>query len=193
MMEPWLSLLHSNFQHLERSSQKLTYQSYRKFIYNDIYYLLQNHDLTEDVIQESFLKVIASSPTSKNAEKIKAWLKKIARNTAYDYVRKNKKYQFLTHLESMDEEELFAAAAETAVAEQVEEQIRDEMLHEALEQLNARYRNVLFRYYVEDKSHRELAREFGISEQASAQLLGRARKKLRHHFFKKWTDHEERE
>ncbi|TDL55399.1 sigma-70 family RNA polymerase sigma factor [Paenibacillus dendritiformis] len=191
-MEQWLSFLHSNFQHLDQSSQKFTYQSYREFIYHDIYFLLQNHDLTEDVIQESFLKVIASPPKAKDAAKIKAWLKKISRNTAYDYLRKYKKYQYLSNLESMEEEDLFASAAETAVADQVEEQIRDEMLHEALDQLNARYRNVLFRYYVEDKSHRELARELGISEQASAQLLVRARKKLRYYFCKRWVDHEEK-
>lgn len=190
-MEQWLSFLRYGFQQLDHQSQKLTYQSYRKFIYHDIYFLLRNHELTEDVIQESFLKVIASSPKSQNPVKIKAWLKQISRNTAFDYLRKNKKYQSLSNLESMDEEELFASAAETAVADQVEEQIRDEMLHEALNQLNARYRNVLFRYYVEDKSHRELARELGISEQASAQLLVRARKKLRYYFCKRWVDREE--
>ena len=191
-MEQWLSFLQRNFQHLDRSSQELTYQSYREFIYRDIYFLLQNHQLTEDVIQESFLKVIASSPTSKKAANMKAWLKKISRNTAYDYLRKNKKYQYLSNLESIEEKELFSSEAETAVADQVEEQIRDEMLHEALDQLNARYRNVLFRYYMEDKSHRELARELGISEQASAQLLVRARKKLRYYFCKRWVDHEEK-
>ncbi|WCF09752.1 sigma-70 family RNA polymerase sigma factor [Paenibacillus thiaminolyticus] len=190
-MEQWLSFLQRKFQHLDRSSQELTYQSYREFIYRDIYFLLQNHQLTEDVIQESFLKVIASSPTSKNAANMKAWLKKIARNTAYDYLRKDKKYEYLSNLESIEEKELFSSEAETAVADQVEEQIRDEMLHEALDQLNARYRNVLFRYYVEDKSHRELARELGISEQASAQLLVRARKKLRYYFCKRWVDREE--
>ncbi|PZM62151.1 RNA polymerase sigma factor [Paenibacillus dendritiformis] len=190
-MEQWLSFFRYGFQQLDHQSQKLTYQSYRKFIYHDIYFLLRNHELTEDVIQESFLKVIASSPKSQNPVKIKAWLKQISRNTAFDYLRKNKKYQSLSNLESMDEEELFASAAETAVADQVEEQIRDEMLHEALNQLNARYRNVLFRYYVEDKSHRELARELGISEQASAQLLVRARKKLRYYFCKRWVDREE--
>ncbi|RJG21247.1 RNA polymerase sigma factor [Paenibacillus thiaminolyticus] len=191
-MEQWLSFLQRNFQHLDRSSQELTYQSYREFIYHDIYFLLQNHQLTEDVIQESFLKVIDSSPKSKNAANMKAWLKKIARNTAYDYLRKDKKYQYLSNLESIEEKELFSSEAETAVADQVEEQIRDEMLHEALDQLNERYRNVLFRYYMEDKSHRELARELGISEQASAQLLVRARKKLRYYFCKRWVDREEK-
>ncbi|WP_374019672.1 sigma-70 family RNA polymerase sigma factor [Paenibacillus thiaminolyticus] len=191
-MEQWLSFLQRNFQHLDRSSQELTYQSYREFIYHDIYFLLQNHQLTEDVIQESFLKVIDSSPKSKNAANMKAWLKKIARNTAYDYLRKDKKYQYLSNLESIEEKELFSSEAETAVADQVEEQMRDEMLHEALDQLNERYRNVLFRYYMEDKSHRELARELGISEQASAQLLVRARKKLRYYFCKRWVDREEK-
>lgn len=80
------------------------------------------------------------------------------------------------------------ASTGTDVADQVEEQIRDEVLHEALNQLNKKYRDVLFLYYIENMPHKEIAKELGISEQATAQLLVRARKKLVHYFSRKWVD-----
>ncbi|WP_338121914.1 sigma-70 region 4 domain-containing protein [Paenibacillus elgii] len=73
----------------------------------------------------------------------------------------------------------------------MEEKIRDELLHEALNQLNFKYRQVLLLFYIEEKSYREIAQELQISEQALAQILTRARKKLFYYFSRKWVDQNE--
>lgn len=135
-MEQWLAYLRSNFHHLDTSSQEL--------IYHDIYFLFRDHALAEDVVQESFLKVVEKAPKLENITNIKAWIKKVARNTAYDYLKKNKKYRHVSDLQIVKDNEFFSPAVEFTVADQVEEQIRDEILHEALNQLNFKYRNVLF-------------------------------------------------
>lgn len=187
-MEQWLTFLRNNFHHLDSSSQELIYSSYRELIYQDIYFLFRDHTLAEDVVQESFLKVVKQAPKLKDASNIKAWLKKVARNTAYDYMKKNKKYRHVSDLEIVKDIELVSPTSEIAVADQVEKQIRNEMLHEALNQLNTNYRNVLFLYYVEEKSYKAIAEELQISEQAVAQILVRARKKLLLYFSRKWVD-----
>ncbi|PTQ55244.1 MAG: hypothetical protein BSOLF_2840 [Candidatus Carbobacillus altaicus] len=122
---------------------------------------------------------------------MKAWLKKVARNTAYDFLKKNKKYRHVSDLQLVKENELFSPTVEFSIADQVEGQIREEMLHEALNQLNIKYRNVLFLFYVEEKSYKEISRELQISEQALAQILTRARKKLLYYFSRKWGDQDE--
>jgi len=190
-MEQWLTFLRSNFHHLDTSSQELIYRSFREMIYHDIYFLSRDHALTEDVIQESFLKVIEKAPKMRNAINIKAWVKKVARNTAFDFLKKNKKYRHVSDLQLVKENEFYSPTEELAVTEQVEEQIRNELLHEALNQLNIRYRNVLFLFYIEEKSYREIAEELQISEDALAQLLTRARKKLFYYFSRKWVDQDE--
>ncbi|WP_144941355.1 RNA polymerase sigma factor [Paenibacillus sp. 32O-W] len=187
-MEQWLIFLHSDFHHLDISSQELIYQSFRNMIYRDIYFLFRDHTLAEDVVQESFLKVVERAPKLRNTTNMKAWVKKVARNTAYDFLKKNKKYRYVSDLQLVKENEFFPPTEEILVDNLVEEHIRDEMLHEALNQLNIRYRNVLFLFYIEEKSYREIAEELQISEQALAQLLTRARKKLLYYFSRKWVD-----
>ncbi|MDU5145408.1 MAG: sigma-70 family RNA polymerase sigma factor [Paenibacillus dendritiformis] len=188
-MEQWYLFLRSNFYQLDTSSQEFIYQKFREFIYQDIYFLFRNHNLAEDVVQESFLKVIDKAPKLKDTTNIKSWIKTVARNTAYDFFKKNKKYHHISDSKLVMVMEV--ASTVTDVADQVEEQIRDEMLHEALNQLNTKYRDVLFLYYIENKSHKEIAKELDISEQATAQLLVRARKKLVHYFSRKWVDDDE--
>lgn len=77
------------------------------------------------------------------------------------------------------------------VAEQVEDQIRNEVLHETLNELNPMYRQILFLYYIEEKPYREIAQQLGTTEQALAQMMVRARKKLFHYFSKRWVDGDE--
>ncbi|KOP64685.1 RNA polymerase subunit sigma-24 [Bacillus sp. FJAT-18019] len=187
-MEQWLNFLRSNFHHLDNSSQELIYQSFRELIYRDIYFLFRDHALAEDVVQESFLKVIVKAPKLKTTANMRAWVKKVARNTAYDYLKKNKKYRHVSDLQLVKDNEMFCPVVDYTVADQVEEQIRDELLHEALNRLNIKYRNVLFLFYIEEKSYREIAQELQISEQALGQLLTRARKKLFEYFSRKWVD-----
>lgn len=185
-MEQWYLLLRSNFYELDSSSQEIIYYKFREFIYQDIYFLFRSHNLSEDVVQESFLKVINKAPGLKDTRNMKAWMKTVARNTAYDFLKKNKKYHHISDSNLVMVMEV--ASTGTDVADQVEEQIRDEVLHEALNQLNKKYRDVLFLYYIENMPHKEIAKELGISEQATAQLLVRARKKLVHYFSRKWVD-----
>ncbi|WP_223275655.1 RNA polymerase sigma factor [Paenibacillus elgii] len=89
-MEQWLTFLRNNFHHLDNSSQELIYHSFRELIYHDIYFLFRDHALAEDVVQESFLKVVEKAPKLENTVNMKAWLKKVARNTAYDCFKKTK-------------------------------------------------------------------------------------------------------
>ncbi|MEJ8548197.1 RNA polymerase sigma factor [Brevibacillus borstelensis] len=190
-MDQWISFLRNNFHHLDHSSQELIYHSYRELIYHDIYFLFRDHALAEDVVQESFLKVVEKAPKLGNTANMKAWVKKVARNTAFDYMKKNKKYRHVSDLQSVKENEFLSLTEELAVADQVEQQVRNEMLHEALNQLNMKYRSVLFLFYVEEKSYKEIAEELQVSEQALAQLLRRARQKLFDHFSRKWVDRNE--
>ena len=190
-MDQWFKFFHNNFHLPDNSSQELIYHSFRELIYHDVYLLFRDHTLAEDVVQESFLKAVEKVPTLKNMSNIKAWLKKVARNTAYDCFKKNKKYRHASELQFVIEESEFFQTEEPAVADQVEQKIRDEMLHEALNQLNERYRHVLLLFYIEEKSYREIAEELKISEQALAQILARARKKLLYNFSRKWVDPDE--
>ncbi|MEK3731622.1 sigma-70 region 4 domain-containing protein [Paenibacillus sp. FSL M8-0334] len=73
----------------------------------------------------------------------------------------------------------------------MEDQIRNELLHEALNELSPEYRQALFMYYIEEKPYSEISQELGKTEQAVAQTMVRARKKLYRYFSRRWVDADE--
>ncbi|MCG7408290.1 sigma-70 family RNA polymerase sigma factor [Paenibacillus sp. ACRRX] len=185
-MERWLLFLRDNIHHLDSSTQQSVYYSYKKLIYRDIYLLFHNHELAEDVVQESFLKVMMKAPKLRHSNNLKAWVKKVARNTAYDYLKKNQKYYLLSHSRLIRYLEHHSQADVVLVDSHIESKICYEMLYESLDQLNTRYQDVIRLYYLENKTCRVIANELEMSEQALIQLLYRARKKLYTHFSRKW-------
>ncbi|WP_028543698.1 RNA polymerase sigma factor [Paenibacillus taiwanensis] len=185
-MERWLLFLRDNIHHLDSSTQQSVYDSYKKLIYRDIYLLFRNHELAEDVVQESFIKVMMKAPKLHHSNNLKAWIKKVARNTAYDYMKKHRKYYPLPHSLLVRYLEHHTQADTTLVDKLIESKIRQEMLYQSLGQLNAKYQTVIRLYYLENKSCRVIAHKLKMSEHALTQLLYRARKKLHTHFSKKW-------
>ncbi|GAA0363844.1 RNA polymerase sigma factor [Bacillus horti] len=185
--DQWLYFLRTNFYELDHNAQKITYNEYRKLVYRDIYFLYRNHELAEDIVQETFFKVVDKAPKAKSIHK--AWIIRIARNYAYDLFKKNKKYHHVPEPQVINDKK--APFLLPTVADQVEDHIRNEILHEALQALKPVYRQVLFMYYIEEKSYNEIAQKLGTSEQALAQMLVRARKKLYHYFSKRWVDADE--
>lgn len=65
------------------------YRNYSDYIFNYIYGMVQNKAEAEDLLQDTFMKVVKSR--NKDIEDVKAWLITIARNTVYDHWRTRKK------------------------------------------------------------------------------------------------------
>ncbi|MGO4529997.1 RNA polymerase sigma factor [Paenibacillus sp. 2TAF8] len=182
----WLYLLRNNFHLLDRDTQKIVYKTYWHFIYRDIIYLTKSHELAEDVVQESFLKVVASAPSLKCTKNFKAWIQKVALNHMYDLLKKTKKYHHVAEPPIVKDKEV--PFLHSSVAEQVENKLRNRTLYDAMNELSPTYRKVLLMFYFNEKSQKEIAQELNTTEQAIAQTMVRARKKLYVYFSSKWID-----
>ena len=186
-MEQWYSLIFTNISDMEHDLQEMIYDSLRNFLYQDIYFLLNDHAFTEDVIQEIFLKVVAIGDEAQISNK-KAWIKRVARNTAYDLLKRNKKYQYI--FDSSAENNylplLYPLHDEVAVSSHIEKKIQNDLLYQAITELKEDYRTVLLLYYFEEKSYKEIMEKLSISQGALTQRLVRARKKLQQKFSEKY-------
>ncbi|MDF2926999.1 MAG: subfamily polymerase sigma-24 factor [Paenibacillaceae bacterium] len=187
--EPYVLLRH-NIHTLDAETQRQVFFSFRQLVYRDIYFLLRDHALTEDVIQEAFMKAIVKASKTHDNSNMRAWLRQVSRNTAYDMLRKNKRFRHVTGLSSVNrnEETESPLVSPDDVEDAVEQMLRDEALHEAMGELKYEYRLVLFLYYIAGLSYAEITQEIGITEQVLTQRLARARKKLAAQFSGKWGD-----
>ncbi|MBM6618886.1 RNA polymerase sigma factor [Bacillus suaedaesalsae] len=67
------------------------YQQHYHTLYNAVHYIIKDHFLSEDIVQETFIKAYEKSETVKDEQKIGAWLKTVAKRTAIDFLRKQKR------------------------------------------------------------------------------------------------------
>jgi len=68
----------------------LAYSKYYPVVYKQLYYMTGNNELSEDIAQETFIKLYSSNCDLENTG---AWLSKVASNTALNYIRSQKRSQ----------------------------------------------------------------------------------------------------
>lgn len=192
MEEKWWLLLETHFETLSHDLQRHLYESFYRFAYKETIFLLRDHALVEDIIQEAFLKVTAKRHQLNKATAVKEWMKRIIRNQMLDTIRKKNRHELsLGNVYKENSTPTAIREIAASVEDTVEEAWRNQILHETILELKEEYRSLLLKYYMEEKSYREIASEFGISEQVIAQRLARARKKLLGQFSRKWVDEDE--
>ena len=67
------------------------YKKYCKCVYNFLYKLTNDIELSEELTQETFYTAIKKINTLNKKESIRTWLYQISKNKWKDYLRKNKK------------------------------------------------------------------------------------------------------
>lgn len=71
------------------------YRSYKDKIYHVLFRYLKNHDDVEDVLQETFIKVIKFDQTFRNESEYSTWLTRIAINSALNHLKSQRKLGFV--------------------------------------------------------------------------------------------------
>ncbi|MDK8190039.1 sigma-70 family RNA polymerase sigma factor [Paenibacillus sp. UMB7766-LJ446] len=179
-------LLASDFHNLGPQLQEEVYYEYYNMVHGLIVYIIKERAAAEDIIQEAFIKIIKNKPIFDNEVKLKAWLKVVTRNTAINYLRKNKnnRNQLDTDSVFIDMETINQTAA--SVESTVETQMMQESIEFYLEQLKPEYRVLVELRWKEGLSYREMAELLDTSEEIVKQRLFRARGSIKKKLHKEW-------
>ncbi|QCT03501.1 Sigma-70 region 2 [Paenibacillus algicola] len=179
MEKKWFDLLCRPYEELEKGQQERIYTSYRMFVYQDLFDLLVDHSLTEDLIHDSFLKVISKAPQLQSMHNIPAWIKRVAHTTGIDFIRKSRKDKKM--LVAIGP--LYNLCGANTVEAELEEKWKQEQFQYAIQKLNQHHRLMLNLYYLEKKSCKEIGEIIKITETATFKRLSRARQHLKALFF----------
>ena len=134
----------------------------------------QNVCIAEELMEETFVKLVVKKPKFSARYSFKTWLYTIGRNTAIDYLRRNSKSA------NMSAEEIQNILSEEESLEQ--SYIREEekiVVHRAMNKLNAEYRQVLYLVFFEDFSTEQIAAVMKKSKRQIANLSYRAKLSLK--------------
>jgi RNA polymerase sigma factor (sigma-70 family) len=142
-------------------------------LYSFIYSKIQDRDITEDVFQDTFIKVIKTFKKGNYNEegKFLPWVMRIAHNLVIDHFRKNSR---MPKFENTDEFDIFSVlsdgnlnAEKKIIQEQIYSDVRD-----LVKELPEEQKEVLIMRIYKDMSFKEISENTGVSINTA---LGRMR------------------
>ena len=146
-------------------------ERYKNYVFAIVYPVLKNQNDVEDAAQETFLKLYRALPQYSQGS-FKSWLGRIAVNTAIDLKRKQERLGE-SFLDALPEKYIPPGPS----AE--EEMLGRQSLEVLLKGLPEKYRNVVYQYYIQEKSCREIASAQGVALRTIESRLYRSRKLIK--------------
>jgi len=138
------------------------YEQTARALFNYLLRVSGRRDIAEDVLQESYCRVLSAKLPDMDEAQTRSYLFKIATNLLRDRWRRNEE----TAIEPVD-----AFGATASRVEQV-------AMRQAFQRLKLRERELLWLAYVEGASHKEIADSTGMKPGSIRLLLYRARRRL---------------
>ena len=153
-------------QRQDRLAQKELYDRYKNAMYTLIYRITNDFALSEEVLQDAFVKVFKHIGNFRGEASIGSWIKTIVTRTALEKVRN--KIVFEPFDNTLREEVIDWG-----------HHLDADYLERAIQNLSEGYRSVFVLIEIEGYSHKEVATLLGISVGTSKSQLYHAKRKLK--------------
>jgi RNA polymerase sigma-70 factor (ECF subfamily) len=133
---------------------------------------------TEDILQEVFLKAYLNLNDYDRSRPFGSWIYRIARNQAFDFLRKRKAEP--TFVTGEDAALILERLIGDGASQETWDEIRtEEQVRAAIASLDHRYREVMVLRYLEEKGYDEISDILEIPPGTVATLIRRGSEKLR--------------
>lgn len=135
---------------------------YLPIVYNHLYHLTQNHELSEEMSQEAFVKAYSHLKSFDRSRRFKPWILRIASNATMSELRKNKK---VLSLNALEEEGYWGEEQHQQEDDpllRLERKLSSESVLKILDRMDPRYRQVLLLRYQNELSYDEIAKALDV-------------------------------
>jgi RNA polymerase sigma factor (sigma-70 family) len=167
------AILVSNYIKGDEYALELLIKKHKQSIYGFIFSKVRDRDVTEDIFQDAFIKVIKTLKRGKYNEegKFLPWVMRISHNLVIDYFRKNNR---MPKFDNSGDFNIFSVISDGALnAEKViiKEQVQKDV-RRLIEELPEDQKEVLMMRMYQDMSFKEISERTGVSINTA---LGRMR------------------
>ncbi|CDI48718.1 RNA polymerase sigma factor [Clostridium tetani] len=162
---------------------KMIIDEYKDFLYRFSFYLCKNSMESDDLFQDTWVKVIKNIDKYTWNETFEPWIRTICLNTYKDKYRKSKRWLDIIKDyfdEEKKEREIINFPSKNNLPEK--ETIKNEekkILKKAVDNLKDEYRIPIILYYFERLSYKEISEIISIPEGTIKSRLNKARKLLK--------------
>lgn len=140
-----------------------------------IYSYVGNKEIAEDLAQEVFVKCYQKLEQYQKKSSLKSWLWRIAINHCKDYLRS----WHHNHIVISEEQAKNTSSREKAVEKQVIQRYEDEQLVKTVLSLPDPYKEVIYLYYFEELSIKEISYLTSVNQNTIKTRLKRAKEILK--------------
>jgi RNA polymerase sigma-70 factor (ECF subfamily) len=126
---------------------------YQEKILNHTFKILKDYDFSQDATQDTFIKFYENLKRFDRSKRLGPWLYKIATNTSYDIIKKNKR------VVSLDRE--IPSQQESPIDALINKE-KSTRLKNAMDKLPEKYKKLLLSRYFENLSYKAMAKKFGV-------------------------------
>lgn len=163
-----LNGLVKNLQNGDINSFDDIYHLTKDIVFYTILSIMKDPNISEDLMQETYLKALEKIHTYKKRASFKAWIVTIARNLAFNEYKKRKRELNFDHTES---EYIFGSVDSSSEKELI--------VQELLDKLNEEERQVVILHVIGDLKHREIAKMLDLPLGTVTWKYNQAIKKLK--------------
>jgi RNA polymerase sigma-70 factor, ECF subfamily len=154
-------------------------ERYLATVYNHLYRMTHNHELSEEMAQEAFVKAYRNLGSFDGARSFKPWILRIASNAAISALRKQSNVVSLDAMEESGHAYEPAARTFDEPDDQLDRKLTSQALVTAMQTLDEKYRAALLLRYQNDLSYEEVADTLGLPLNTIRTRLRRGLEKLR--------------
>lgn len=165
--------LHSSI-YMKGGKMEEIYEKYSKLIYNYLFSLTNNIELSQELMQETFYSAIKNIKKFKGNSSVKTWLFRIAQNKWKDYLKSAKRKKEL-QLEDNLENMIMEPSLESNLLE------KDEIicLYKFIHKLDENTKEIIYLKLKSDFSFKEIGNILGKSEEWARITFYRGKQKLK--------------
>jgi len=157
-------------------------KQYHRKIFKTAFHFVQNVDDAEDLAQDVCLEILESAESFKKASSLSTWIYKLTVNKSLNFIRKNKRKQFVKHFESIFRNENDKTTSTinepTENDNTFENKERRLILENAINSLPENQKTAFILNKYEDLSYKEITEVMNLSLPSVESLLQRAKQNL---------------
>ena len=150
------------------------YKKYCKCVYNFLYKLTNDIELSEELTQETFYTAIKKINTLNKKESIRTWLYQIAKNKWKDYLKKNKKANI-----NLDENTVENLVANYDIEEDMIAKDNIIEFYKKIHMLDIDTREIIYLKIIRNFTFKEISQILGKSEEWARTKFYRGKLKLK--------------
>jgi RNA polymerase sigma-70 factor (ECF subfamily) len=149
--------------------------SYKDMVYSLAYKMTKNKEESEEISQDTFIKAYKNLNKFKGESKFSTWLYRIAYHTCLDQIKKNKNNNTTFEIHEVTLNQIQSA---DDILQGIERRERAKIMDECLLRLPEEERSILWMFYYDELSLKEIIEVTSLTEANVKVKLHRARKRL---------------